>query len=154
MVNTYVTVFDISRTRFDWTYTIGTGMFMLMIAMLSLRRSRRGMVAKVLLLQITTVVVFLSSYIPYYRLKAQYTRGNFTVVEGPVTDFRPLPRGIKGQERFRVRDKEFRYSGYSVMPGFHASLSHSGPMRAGLMVRVSYVGNDIAKLEIATAPNE
>ena len=52
-------------------------------------------------------------------------------------------------ERFCVSGTCFEYSDYVVTGGFNNTSSHGGPIRAGLPVRVSHVGDRIVKLEIA-----
>ncbi len=37
--------------------------------------------------------------------------------------------------------------------GFHQSVQHGGPIHEGLQVRIHYLGNDIAKLEIDDTPS-
>jgi hypothetical protein len=45
------------------------------------------------------------------------------------------------------------YSDHAVVPGFHNSSSHGGPVRAGLQVRIHYAPGvtspNIVKLEVA-----
>jgi hypothetical protein len=43
----------------------------------------------------------------------------------------------------------FCYSDYEVTAGFNNSASHGGPIREGLPVRVSYIGNTIVRLEVS-----
>ncbi|MBV9128726.1 MAG: hypothetical protein JO117_11650 [Verrucomicrobia bacterium] len=52
-------------------------------------------------------------------------------------------------EWFVVDGRRFEYSDYVIVPGFNNTASHGGPIRQGLQVRVHYVGNNIARLEVA-----
>jgi hypothetical protein len=75
--------------------------------------------------------------------------GKCEVTEGLITELDPMPYGGHKYERFTVAGKEFYYSDFIKTPGFHHSVSHGGPLRTGQYVRIHYVGNDIARLEIA-----
>ena len=86
----------------------------------------------------------------YLRLRSAYKRHDFLVVEGYVTDLRPMPYQGHQDECFTVQPATFCYSDYDVSPGFNNSASHGGPIREGLPVRVSYVGGTILRLEIRT----
>lgn len=74
--------------------------------------------------------------------------GQHETVEGPVTDFKPMPYEGHQDECFSVQQHTFCYSDYVVTAGFHQSASHGGPVREGLPVRIAYTGNLILKLEI------
>jgi hypothetical protein len=60
-----------------------------------------------------------------------------------------MPYTGHSEESFVVDGKRFSYSDFIVTSGFHNAASHGGPIRAGLYVRVSYIGNVILRLEIA-----
>jgi hypothetical protein len=51
-------------------------------------------------------------------------------------------------ECFSVQAQTFCYSDYEVTAGFNNATSHGGPIREGLPVRVSYIGNTIVRLEV------
>lgn len=85
-------------------------------------------------------------------LKA-FQSGQYSVVEGPVTNFDPMPFEGHKLECFSVREERFCYSDYVVTPGFRNTASHGGPIRSGLLVRVGYrktgIRNTILLLEVA-----
>lgn len=97
-------------------------------------------------------VTFSSTFREYVRVRSAYRRSQFKVVEGRVTNFRPMPYAGHQDECFSVQSQTFCYSDYEVTAGFNNSASHDGPIRDGLPVRVSYVGNSIVRLEIASSP--
>lgn len=70
------------------------------------------------------------------------------MVQGYVTNFRPMPYEGHQDECFSVQSETFCYSDYGITAGFNNSASHGGPIREGLPVRVSYVGNTIVRLEV------
>lgn len=95
-----------------------------------------------------TVAVFNDSYGAYKTLRDMTVSGKAQVVEGIVEEYRPdYGPGETGQrgESFRVEGTWFKYYGASLgAPGFH----ENGRIQKGQHVRVTYVGEDIAKLDI------
>jgi hypothetical protein len=83
------------------------------------------------------------------ELVAAYRAGRCDVVEGVVTQFHPMPPTGHDVESFVVAGKRFRYSDYIHRAGFNQTSSHGGPIHEGVRVRIHYLGEDIAKLEIA-----
>ena len=85
-----------------------------------------------------------------YDVAAAMSRdGKYSVVEGQVTNFVPMPYGGHARESFAVGGKTFTYSDYILTGCFNNTTSHGGPIRAGLTVRISHVGNCIVRLEVA-----
>ena len=82
-----------------------------------------------------------------YNAVSDYTQAR--VVDGLVSSFKPMPTEGHAMESFCVQSKCFYYSDYVVTPGFNNTSSHGGPIKLGIHVRVTYVGNTILKLEIA-----
>jgi len=85
----------------------------------------------------------------YARARNAYTRGEYSVVEGTVTNFHPMPYSGHELETFSVNGIRFSYSDYVLIPCFNNTASHGGPIRDGLHVRLAYSGDCILKLEIA-----
>ena len=96
-----------------------------------------------------TVVSFAATYTEYHSTATALSVGRFAIVEGPVTDFVPMPYAGHSDESFVVGGRRFSYSDFVVTSGFHNAASHGGPIREGLYVRVTYLGNLILRLEIA-----
>ncbi|MBN3777093.1 hypothetical protein G3O06_05860 [Burkholderia sp. Ac-20345] len=96
-----------------------------------------------------TLIAFFSTYSEYSSLSKARMTNDVRVVEGVVTNFKPMPVTGHAMERFCVSGECFEYSDYVVTGGFNNTSSHGGPIREGLQVRVSYVGNSIVKLEVA-----
>ena len=96
-----------------------------------------------------TVTSFVVTYLDYSSLSDAENTNCAEVVEGVVTNFKPMPVSGHAMERFCVSGKCFEYSDYVISGGFNNTSSHGGPIREGLPVRVSYYGNSIIKLEVA-----
>ena len=99
-----------------------------------------------------TLSVFLGTYSDYSYAKSEYLQGNAEVIEGAVSNFKPgtNERG-SAYESFCVKDKCFTYSDYEEQAGFNTMTINGGPVREGLPVRVTFVGNTIVKLEVASS---
>jgi hypothetical protein len=89
-----------------------------------------------------------STFQNYAIDRTAYEHGDFKVVEGPVENFHPMPVEGHDLESFTVKGQKFEYSDFVISPGFHNATSRGGPILEGLPVRISYVKNDIVKLEI------
>jgi hypothetical protein len=85
----------------------------------------------------------------YTRAKNTYETGQYSVMEGTVTDFHPMPYSGHQEESFAINGVRFSYSDYILIPCFNNTTSHGGPIHEGLRVRIAYSGNCILKLEIA-----
>ncbi|HEX7289012.1 MAG TPA: hypothetical protein VF532_22700 [Candidatus Angelobacter sp.] len=151
------TVFQISQKKFYWE---SLGIFLLLIAAavtitwLAKRgaspRWKSGRIAVVLISCLFVASLF-KGYFQDLKLYRAYERGEFSLVEGLVEDFRPMPFEGHQEECFSVKAKRFCYSDFEGTAAFKNTASHGGPIRAGLRVRIAYVGNDILRLEIASS---
>jgi hypothetical protein len=77
-----------------------------------------------------------------------FRTGQYSIVEGIVTDFHPMPYEGHDDECFTVEAQRFCYSDYVITSGFHNAASHGGPIRSGIHVRVGYLGPTILRLQI------
>jgi len=96
-----------------------------------------------------TGAVFGTTFQEYETVKAVFGAGRYSVAEGPVTNFVPMPYTGHAEESFTVNGHRFSYSDYVVTQGFNNTASHGGPIREGLYVRITYYGNLILRLEVA-----
>lgn len=96
-----------------------------------------------------TLITSLLTYSDYSSLKTSKETNRASVVEGSVTDFKPMPFAGHAMEKFCVQQICFEYSDYVITAGFNNTSSHGGPIKEGLPVRATYVGNSIVKLEVA-----
>jgi hypothetical protein len=97
---------------------------------------------------IWTVIAFAGTYRDYHAIRKTLDRNQVNIVEGKVTNFRPMPHSGHAMESFCVEGTCFEYSDYVVTSGFNNTASHGGPIREDLQVRISYIGNTIVRLEV------
>jgi hypothetical protein len=74
----------------------------------------------------------------FVKSRYAYSRGRFSVIEGTVENFRPMPYEGHQQESFTVNGVAFYYSDFDGSPCFRNAASHGGPIRPGLAVRIAY----------------
>jgi hypothetical protein len=158
----YHVVFDIAETGYKSFGFAAVGLIFVAIGvvLVMLRRRGPGTSGRPLRVASTwaygwlgfsivwTGVAFTATYSKYVRLRRALADGTAQVVEGRVDRFAPMPVQGHAMERFCVRDKCFEYSDYGVTGGFNHSSALGGPIRLDLPVRVTFVGNDIVKLEV------
>jgi hypothetical protein len=85
--------------------------------------------------------------IPAMWLGPQLAQGDANVVEGVVTiDFEA---GGGKTECIAVATRRFCYSDYESDPGFNRTRALGGPMRDGLQVRISSIGQTIVRVEVS-----
>jgi hypothetical protein len=96
-----------------------------------------------------TTIAFVTTYSDYRTAASASRTGRVGVVEGRVSNFKPMPASGHAMERFCVQGQCFEYSDFVITAGFNNTSSHGGPIKENLPVRVTYVGNTITKLEVA-----
>ncbi|TSC62085.1 MAG: putative Membrane protein, partial [Parcubacteria group bacterium Athens0416_74] len=89
-------------------------------------------------------------YTEYFKTRNAFLIGNFSVVEGEVRDYK-AGTNQKGSayDDFCVKEVCFVVSDWEVTGGFHQMQINGSPLKDGLPVRISYVGDTIIRLEIA-----
>jgi hypothetical protein len=151
----YRVVFDLSQKSFQWWFPVvglifaGIGGVFIWLGRRNrwpLSRSFAGYFI-VGFACLWSGLTFAPMFHEYLNLRSAYRHGQFSLVEGSVTNFRPMPYEGHQDECFSVQSDTFCYSDYVVTAGFNNSASHGGPIREGLRVRVSYIGNTIVRLE-------
>jgi hypothetical protein len=152
----YRTVFDISHKGFDWWFpSAGVGFVILGAGLIWASRRYRWRLSKswvgyfmVVFASLWSIGTFTTLHSEYVHLQTAYREGQFSVVEGLVHDFQPMPYEGHRDECFSVESTTFCYSDYGPSAGFNNSKSHGGPIEEGVPVRVSYVGETIVRLEV------
>jgi hypothetical protein len=99
------------------------------------------------------LIVIPSTLLEYVHTRSSYTHRTYQPVEGPVTDFDPMPITGHRLETFKVAGIRYAFSDLDESDyGYHNTASHGGVIRPGLRVRIAYLpreqGNVILKLEI------
>jgi len=97
---------------------------------------------------IWTAAAWISMHREYSIAASALEIGSAPVVQGHVSKFEPMPYVGHSKERFCVEDRCFSYSDFDPTVGFNNTTSHGGPIKAGIPVRVTFVGNTIVKLEV------
>jgi hypothetical protein len=150
----FQTFYVVTRNGFDWLLIVELA-FMALVATLVLRKKMtpgaQGLSWGIMLLGgFIALLAILFTVDSYAENSIAYLRGQYSVVEGSVENFHPLPYG-KGdyRETFSVGGQDFSYSDSLNGPEcFQHSSTHGGPVRQGQYVRIAYSNNCILKLEI------
>jgi hypothetical protein len=96
-----------------------------------------------------TLLAFGSTFTEYRSLRSAVRDGRVSIIEGTLSQFKPMPYTGHAMERFCVRATCFEYSDYVVTSGFNNTSSHGGPIREGLRVRIAHIRGTIVRLEVA-----
>ena len=160
--NDYYTVFTVLQQSVPWQARLilpGIILFGITSAVVAIiqRRGRLSKSSIVLTAVVCAVFLLLAAYAysapgvqdMYARARAAYVQGQYSTVEGTVTNFHPMPYSGHQNETFSVDGMQFSYSDYVLIPCFNNTSSHGGPIHEGLRVRIAYSGNCILKLEVS-----
>jgi hypothetical protein len=89
----------------------------------------------------------ISMYAEYRSAQRAFVTHKYSVAEGVVTDFIPMPPGGHSIESFDIGTKHFEYGGGWGSTTFNSNWN-KGFIRSGVPARVTYEGADILKVEI------
>jgi hypothetical protein len=152
------TVFKITKQGYDWWFpAIGIGIAAVGFALMRVTRNRTPRTwrnhwqfhAMAWFGTVWALFLFAVTLPECLKLRRAYRSGTYSIVEGDVHDFHPMPKTGHDTECFSVKQNRFCYSGWAMgEPGFQKDAAHGGPMRAGLPVRIAYVDGRILRLEI------
>ena len=152
----YVTVFEITQKPFQWWFP-ASGLIFVLIGAAFIWAGRRWpsqkrmRIAGYFMLGFASLWVLFAfglTFSEYRQCVDAYRSGKYTVVEGQVENFRPMPYEGHQDECFTVRNERFCYSDYGIQAGFNNSASHGGPIREDLPVRIAYYNGQILRLQI------
>lgn len=160
---TYRVIFDLVAAGYtDWKFaTPGLAGVAIGVALITFRRSlpswwrQRPRTSSVfafgffIFALLWTVTALVSTHHQYQVLSTATRTHRAGVVEGRVSSFLPMPASGNALESFCVAQTCFAYSDYVITGGFNNTSTLGGPIRAGLQVRIHYVGNTMTKLEVA-----
>lgn len=123
------------------------------------KRKARYALFKILFLALWTFGSLIFAFVVLFmtvqqerRFRARLKTGDFEVVEGIVTNFKPEPPRGHSDEEFDVSGHHYSLSSAASTGGYHKTLPHGGSIREGLLVRIADVNGVILKLEVAKGP--
>ena len=83
------------------------------------------------------------------KLTAALANNQCEVVAGTVQVLHQQPwSGHDAGDHIQIGGKDFAYSDYVEMLGYHKTISHGGQLKNGVAARLHYIGNEILKVEI------
>jgi hypothetical protein len=106
---------------------------------------------------VIAITMFQISSLEYY--KKQLAKQRCSIIEGVVTNFRPMPYSGHSHESFVINGVRFTYSDYTITTAFKNTSSHGGPIKPGMHLRVYYTDSrefkgTTAILKIERLPNQ
>jgi len=96
-----------------------------------------------------TVIILYATLQSYISVRNTLASGNYSTVQGHITDFKPLLQGRTGDESFTVQGKTFSYSDHGLIAGFNKTKREGNQLKEGMEVRVTYINDKILRIEIA-----
>jgi hypothetical protein len=153
----YHVVFDLSQKGFQWWFP-AFGLIFALIGgvMIWLGRRNRWPLSRsfvgyfmVGFACLWSAWAFATTFGEHLKLDSAYRHGQFSVVEGYVTNFRPMPYEGHTDECFSVESETFCYSDYGVTAGFYNSASHEYAM--GEQIREILIDEQDHQIALATA---
>ena len=90
---------------------------------------------------------FASMYLEYRHIQKAFTEHSYSVSEGVVSDFIPMPPKGHGTESFVVNGVHFEYGSGWGSTTFNSEWN-KGFIHNGVEARITYVGTEIIKVEV------
>lgn len=163
----YTTVFDVTQAGFrQWTFS-APGLFLIAAGLATRKLVRIGVFRPqypwmmkwfprlfVGFAIVWTLISFAATFADYRRVVSVLRNNQARMVEGAVTEFKPVPYTSNAHESFVVQGVKFEYSDYDTTAGFNNATSHGGPIREGLPVKIWYSGGEILRLDIKREPGQ
>ena len=145
----YITVFDITKAGFKSWYFSAFGLIFIVIGFALPTLIRRGLFRQpppwmekwfprffLGFAILWTSTTFIGTFADYWKGVHAMHDNRAEVVEGLVTQFKPMPYGGHANESFVVQGVRFEYSDYGVTAGFNNTASHGVPIREGLLIKI------------------
>jgi hypothetical protein len=153
----YRTVFDASQGGFQWWIPLLMAIFGALFFGIGwiLRTSRDGdLPAKCRFFQtvggvsiLGSIVFFAFAYLEHHNAQRAFATKTYSVTEGVVSDFIPMPPGGHSTESFVVNSVHFEYGSGWGSTAFNSDWN-KGFIHNGVEARITYVGKDIIKVEV------
>jgi hypothetical protein len=142
--NDYVVLFDLAARRFwpHWMYLVVGFLGVLLAGRAALKKNApsrvfAAIVALGFVIGATTGIAM--QWNGFTRLRSAVARGDYVVVEGLVSNFRPDSWDGDIPERFTVEGHEFRFRRWEISSSFNRTVGAGGPDLTGQCVRVVFV---------------
>lgn len=148
----YHTVFAIGLHSFPWGAIWFLGLpIVIGLALIRFargKRIRKAVGAAVIAFSLfALLLVSMSSVSQFVSERRAYASGQFSVVEGRVENFLPVPALGRTDESFSVSGVSFSYNVLADTSCFH-NAHPRGIIRAGLNVRIFYTDGCILRLDV------
>jgi hypothetical protein len=153
----YRTAFDVRQAGFHWWIALLVVTFATLFLGIgwALRGSRDDELSlKGLLFQLVGAIGVLgaatflvSTYREYHAATKALLKHDYSVAEGSVTDFVPMPPGGHSTETFRIDGVRFEYGGGWGSTVFNSEWN-TGFIHNGVQARITYHDRDILKVEV------
>jgi hypothetical protein len=163
----YYTVFDVTQAGFkSWEFSafglifIVVGVAMPTLIKKGIFRTQRPWMEKWFprfflgFAILWTLGSFITTFAEYRSAIGVMRSNRAEVVEGAVTQFKPMPYSGHVNESFVVNGVKFEYSDYGITAGFNNTTSHGGPIREGLPVKIWHLHGEILRLDVKKEPNQ
>ncbi len=162
----YTTVFDVSQSGFRQWWFPASGLIFIAVGLALPALIRAGVFRKVppamekwfprVILGFAifwTLTSFVGTFGGYWSAVQIMRSDRAEVVEGVVTEFKPMPHSGHAMESFVVNGVRFEYSDFVITAGFNNTASHGGPIREGLPVKIWHSDGRILRLDVKK-PNQ
>lgn len=90
------------------------------------------------------MIFMLNGLVPY---TIALDESRLSIVEGQVNILSHGGRSSQERERIRINGVEFEFSERLIRPGYRKYAKNDGLLTEGRLVRISYIGNTIVKIE-------
>lgn len=151
----YRTVFEMTWAAFPWPLLLlSTAGLVVGIAILWTRESHESVSWTWLGWGLTTLSGLATGWLVWTMIGHSATlqalaANQLTITEGTVENYAFSMHDGHGFESFVVAGRRFYYSDFLTTGGYNTPASQGGLIREGLRVRITHVGNTIAKLDVA-----
>jgi LPXTG-motif cell wall-anchored protein len=129
--DSYQVAFDLAQKSSQWWFpAVGLILLIAGAVMIWLGRRKHWPLSRrvfgyfmAVLACVWSAFAFSRTYGEYASLRSDYRKGQFSIVEGQVTNFHPMPYESHQDERFSVQAQTFCYSDYVITGGFRNTAS-------------------------------
>ena len=153
----YRTVFDVTQVGFQWWIPLLIFIFGALFAGVAwaVRTSddkdsfRKGTLFQIVgtVGTLGAIVFLVSMYREYRSARNAFTTHSYSVSEGVVRDFIPMPPGGHSTESFDVNGVRFEYGSGLGSTTFNSEWN-KGFIHNGVEARITYIGKDIIRVEV------